>query len=307
MSSLKQIKSKIRSIDKTRQVTKAMEAVSAVKMRKSQSAALSARPYATHALSILKRLSGTIDSSGHPLVAMRPVHKTGFIVVTSDRGLAGSLNSSVFREVHAFFKSHNLTRDSLGIITVGRKAYDHFLRRDFPIVEHFEHWGENVSMANPESLTRLIIELFLNNEYDEFYIAYTNFESTFQQNVVVRKVLPVSFEEVEKIVTGILPVRGKYAETPRDESGDRVRDYVFEPSAESVLDELVPFIVAIQLYHSQLEANASEHSARMVAMKNASDKGRDMSRELTLVYNKARQSAITREVSEIIGGIEAMN
>lgn len=305
MSSLKQIKNKIRSIDKTRQVTKAMEAVSAVKMRKSQAAALESRPYALYALSILKRLSGSVDSLEHPLVIPRPVSTTGIIVITSDRGFAGSLNSAIFRRVHEYIRDKGLTKENLSLVCIGRKGYDHFSRRGFAILEQYERWGEGISLAHPEVLTNLVIDLYTRNVFDELYIAYTNFESTFRQNVFIRKVLPIVFDEVQKTVDGIIPKQGKFSNIERAPRvlPDRVHDYILEPSAESVLDELMVFMVNIQIFNSQLEANASEHSARMVAMKNASDKARDMSKELTRTYNKERQSTITREMSEIIGGM----
>lgn len=301
--SLKLIKGKIRGIDKTHKVTKAMEAVSAVKMRKSQERALKGRPYAVAALSVLKRVSRSVGDRTHVFVAERPVSKICMIVVTSDKGLAGSLNSSVLKQAENTIAKANLSKESIGIIAVGKKGYEHFNKRGYTMLGYVENLGDDVTSDELAATTAQAVELF-KSSYDQVLVVYNQFKSTFEQEAVARQVLPLKADELEEVVRGILPVEGKYA--AEADAPERSEIYTIEPNEEIVLETLFPYLIQIMLYHSLLEAKASEHSARMVSMKNASDKARDLSKELTLKLNKARQAQITREVSEIVGGIEAM-
>ena len=303
--SLKSIKNKIRSVGRTHKVTKAMEAVSAVKMRKSQERALDGRPYAASALRILRRISGSVDAATHPLTQTREGGKTLFLVVTSDKGLAGSLNTAVIKRTVKAIRELDCTKEDTRFLCLGTKGKDHFSKRNYRVVRQFENVGDDVSAEEMKEITDAAIELFLKGEVDRVYAAYTNFRSTFEQEAVLRQVLPIDMEEVAKIINGILPEKGKGAEKVENEQGPSV--YLIEPDPEEVFTELLPFLLNIELYHALLEAKASEHSARMVAMKNASDKAEEMSEELNLEFNKERQTLITREVSEIIGGMEVMN
>ena len=282
-----------------------MEAVSAVKMRKAQEQALTARPYAVAAFGILERLSASMEGLSHPLSKEREVKSLCTVVITSDKGLAGSLNSAVIKAALQAITASGLLKESVGIIAVGRKAHDFFSKRGFVILESYRNVSDAVSLDDMRAITEKLIELYKGGVYDECLIAYTNFISTFRQEAVVRRVLPLSIESIRNMVSGITPEKGKFAEVALDEP-ITVPTYTIEPSPEAVLTALIPSLINIEQYHALLEAKASEHSARMVAMKNASDKARDLSKELTLVFNKARQAAITREVSEITGGIEAM-
>lgn len=291
-----------------------MEAVSAVKMRKSQEQALMARPFALAGLKMLKRLSSTVESKDHLLIKEREVKNVMFIVVTSDRGLAGALNSSVIKAVVRLIADRGLHTDTVGLLCIGRKGYEYFAKRGFKIIEHTERKDDTVSLASMEHIAKRAGELFEAGAYDEVLVAYTNFVSTLKQEVVVRKMLPVHFDEIETLIAGIVPVRGKYAHLFEEEiegiAGERgvtkVTDYVYEPSVEAVTSSVLYYLLNVFVYHSMLEAKASEFSARMVAMKSASDKALDLSKSLTLKFNKVRQSAITREVSEIIGGMETL-
>ncbi len=305
--SLKEVKGKIRSVKKIHQVTKAMEAVSAVKMRRSQSTAIEARPFALHAIGMLRRLMQHGAAQAHPLAQHYPDEQNiCLIVVTSDRGLAGALNSYVLRAAHALIKEKGWRKEQIAILSIGKKGYEHFSRRGFRMLERRERWGEGIALGDPDALARTLIRNFRARTCDRVMLVYSNFESTFVQEPVVRRLLPLSFAALEEVIDSIVPARGKFSEL-RDEVMNGVpHDYVYEPDAESVLDELLPYLVSVVLYHAVLEANASEHSARMVAMKSASDRARDLTRELTLSFNKARQTSITAEVSEITSGIEAM-
>jgi len=308
--SLKTIKNKIRSIQKTRQVTKAMESVSAVKMRKSQKQAFDSRPYAMHAFGILKRISGSIEGEISEFMQKREVKKTGIVVITSDKGLAGNLNSAVIKEANARLKSEELHKDNAGFICVGKKGYEYFSKRGFKVERYFKELGEDVSVDILKEVSDLLVDLFEKEEYDSFIICYTNFISTTEQKAVSRKVLPVEYDEVKKIVKYILPKKGKYSEFRQSidiDNKDDARTYLYEPGTKEIINELIPFLINVQVYYSLLEAKASEHSARMVAMKNASDKALEISKELKLTFNKARQAAITKEISEITSGMEAVN
>ncbi len=305
--SLKEVKNKIRSIKKIHQVTKAMEAVSAAKMRRSQYAAIEARPFALSAIGVLRRLVQRGEARSHPLVQDRgTIRKVLMVVVTSDRGLAGSLNGCVLRAVYTYLKKKGISNDAVDILAVGKKGYEHFSRRGFTIIDHVERWGEGVASDDPDTLARRLITEYRAGTYDRVYVAYSNFMSTFNQEPVVRRVLPISFAALEDVLGGIVPERGKYSELKEVALVESAEEYVYEPGSQVVLDELLPYLVGVLLYHAVLEANASEHSARMVAMKSASDRARDVTKELTLAFNKVRQSAITAEVSEITSGIEAM-
>ncbi|MEK7460129.1 MAG: ATP synthase F1 subunit gamma [Patescibacteria group bacterium] len=314
MPSLRTIKSKIRSVTKTHQVTKAMEAVSAAKMRKAQVAALVARPYAETAFKILARISNSIDLSQHPLMQKKGGEgkntRVLLVVISSDRGLAGGLNSSLFKHAQRELKKRGILEENTGIVAIGRKGEDYFTHRGYIIEEKIVSFGDKSITSNFSDVVRLVTDLFMRDVYDECAVVYTNFLSTFEQKPAMRALLPLSIDAFREMIEGIPPVRGKFAEgdmhAKLDKNIAHASDYLFEPSAEAVFDTLIPRLLAIELHHAFLESKASEHSARMVAMRNASDKAEEVEFSLTREYNKARQSAITREMSEIIGGIEAM-
>ena len=282
-----------------------MEAVSAVKMRKSQLRALTARPYATAALSILERMSVSLSSVKHPLTAERPLAKAAVVVVTSDKGLCGVLNSAALKEAAAVVSGLGLPKESISIYAFGRKGADYFSRRGYRVAERFENVSDDVSVADLANISGDIAVAFTEKKFDRAFIVYTNFKSTFEQKAISHQLLPLSLETVSEMVKGIIPEKGKYAEVERLPS-EGPAHYTAEPSQEVILDSLIPKLVSILFFHGLLESKASEHSARMVAMKNASDKSKERSKLLTRTFNKARQAAITREVSEIVGGIEAM-
>lgn len=305
--SLKDVKGKIRAVSKIHQVTKAMEAVSAVKMRRSQAVAIEMRPFAIHSIGLLKRLVQKGATKNHPLVLPRNEENNILIVViTSDRGLAGALNTYVLKAVHEKIKTKGWTKEQVRILAIGKKGYEHFHKRGYVVVDRLERWGEGVSMGDPETLAETLIKDFLGASYDKVFLAYSNFISTFSQEPVVRRLLPISFLAVEELIDGIVPEKGKYSELRKEDVKREVDEYLFEPNERTVLDELLPYLISVLLYHAVLQANASEHSARMVAMKSASDRARDLTKDLTRLFNKERQTSITAEVSEITSGIEAM-
>jgi F-type H+-transporting ATPase subunit gamma len=299
---LKDIKTKIRATERMHKVTRAMEAVSAVKMRKTQAAALSGRAYARAALAILTRLSGTRHVKGHPLGADREGAKLALIVITSDKGLAGALNSGVIkRAVEAL---ENRAKEDVTIYAYGRKGEEFFSRRGFTIARAMENKRDEIPLSDMEELTEEITDGFLEGKFDKVVAVYSSFKSTFEQVPTLRRLLPLSLPALADIVEGIVPAKGKWS---NENPITAPESYEVEPSDGEVLGLLIPKLVTVALYHMLLEGKASEHSARMVAMKNASDKSKEVTRDLNRVYNKARQAAITREVSEIVGGREALS
>lgn len=302
MAGLKAIKTKIRSIEKTQTVTKAMEAVSASKMRKAQTRAISGRTYARAAVSILARVSSSRDLAQHPLVAPRAVRHALYIVITSDKGLAGALNSAVLRKVAADIAESGYTQQMVSVVAVGRKAHDFFATRGYAV----EAFHANTDQVTAELVGTIVDEAatrFASGAADVVKVAYQNFISTFEQRPTLRTVFPLSLPELQAVVHDITPARGKFSDT---NSTIEPTTYTVEPSPEEILSTLLPKLASIFVYYALLESQASEHSARMVSMKSASDKAGEMEHAFTLQYNKARQAAITREVSEITGGMEAM-
>ena len=302
MAGLKLIKSKIRSVEKTQKVTKAMEAVSAAKMRKAQMRAISGRAYARAAMAILSRISGLRELANHSLMQKRELKRALYIVITSDKGLAGALNSAVLRATFADISASGLPKESVSIIAVGRKANDFFSVRGFN-VEAFHPNTDQISSVLVHEIVSDAALRFQSATVDEVKIAYQNFRSTFEQLPILRVIFPLSLAELQKVVGDIIPAKGAFS---HPQNGKTPAAYVVEPSQTKVLNAILPKLAGIFVYHALLESQASEHSARMVAMKSASDKAEEMRHALTLGFNKARQAAITREVSEITGGMEAM-
>lgn len=300
---LKHIKLKIQSVKKTSTVTRAMEAVSAVKMRKAQERALGGRAYAAAALTILERISGSQDLQQQPLMQERE-GKTAIVLITSDKGLAGALNSNVIRAAEREIESRGLSKNDIIMLAIGRRGGDYFLNRGYIVREKIENISDDISEKDMHMITDKLLAMHAEGEIGSALIIYMNFLSTFEQKPVTRQILPITPEMVREMVAGIVPVKGRFAGIGRGES--RPATYTIEPDAESIVKVLMPRLLNIAVYHGLLEAKASEHSARMVAMKSATDKAKEMAKLLTRKFNKIRQAAITREVSEITSGIEAM-
>ncbi len=294
-----------------------MEAVSAVKMRKSEQVALRARPYALAALEILRRVTLSLDTetsnvSNLDIGCLSPLSLLSapadmpicLVVVTSDKGLAGSFNTNVLRKALAFTKEHS----GMEVIAVGKKGRDFLKRRGVKVVESVTGAGDFADLSETAPVADFIKKGFAERRWSAVHLLYTNFLSALKQEVTNRKILPFDFESLNAIIAGITPTRGKYANMPEVLGKDVKKSgaYVFEPSPEQVLGELLPALLDIEIYHAVLEGNASEHSSRMIAMRNASDNAGELIDELTLQYNKARQAQITKELSEITAGASAL-
>jgi F-type H+-transporting ATPase subunit gamma len=295
MASLKDIRGRIGSVRNIAQITRAMEMVAASRMKRAQDAILAARPYAEELEAALRRVAGAagLTEETDPLLARRPIRRVAVVMITTDRGLAGSLNAnasrSVLRWVAERASAHNGDRPAeIEATTVGRKGRDALRRAGVPIAAHFPQLGDRPSFSDITPLARLITEDFLAEKYDEIDIAYSEFVSTLSQKPTIDTILPVVSPEI-----------GEEQERTNDE-------YLFEPSPEAVLSRLLPHYVAIGIYRAVLENNASEQSARMIAMRNSTDNANELIDDLTLVYNKTRQATITREMIEIASGAEAL-
>lgn len=301
MANLKSIKTKIISYKKTGTVTHAMEAVSAVKMRKTQERALSGRSYAAAALTVLERLSGTADISRHLLMQERS-GRTALILITSDKGLAGALNSGVMRTVEQELRARGLQKNNMMIYALGKRGGEYFKSRGYEVVMR-----TNISDSISENeVLEITGEILKDSGLTSVLVAYQNFISSFEQEPVVRQIVPIKPEAMRALVAGIRPAKGKYAPESVEARPRRIPTYTVEPEPQEVLGVLLPRLLNIAVFHAMLEAKASEHSARMVAMKNATDKAKEKAQDLTRTFNKVRQAAITREVSEITSGMEAM-
>ncbi len=308
MASTKEIKNRIKSVKNISQITKAMEAVSATKMRKSQQFAISARPYAVASLEIMKNLLSRTPSLP-AILKERPVKKSALLVVTSDKGLAGAFNSSVLKKAEAWLSQKIQNKADYTLVTVGKLARDYFTRRKYSIEKSFLKFGDYTQLQDTLPVADLTLDGFVMGQWDEVEAVYTQFRSTLKQEVVLRKLLPALKENIEEIVNGITPEHGRYSEIEKQAvaSSRYTYEYKFEPSPEEILNQLVPQLLRMHIHHIILESNASEHSARMVAMKNASDNAGELIDDLNLVYNKVRQAGITRELAEITAGAEALN
>lgn len=286
MPSLRDLRRRIKSIKSTQQITKAMKAVSAAKMRRAQDSVIAARPYAKRLIGVLGRVASVASGVRHPLLEVREPKKVLYVVITADRGLCGGFNANIIRKAVA--ETRGLPDVSL--VCVGRKARDYFRRRGYNIVQQYVGLGESVRASQASEIARFIMDRYSQGEFDAVYLVYSEFVNVLVQRPVVVKLLP--------------------AEPPREEESDKKAagrvDYIFEPSAEDVLGALLPKYVTNTVFQGLLESKAGEHSARMTAMDNATKNASEMIDRLTLSMNKARQAAITKEISEIVGGAAAL-
>ena len=283
------IRTRIRSVQNTAKVTKAMELVASSKMRRAQTRAFAARPYAEQMRAVLAQLSsqsgGASGDGGHPLLETRPVKHFAFIHITADRGLAGGLNSNMNRAGAALALEHQPHVEQVSVVPVGRKGRDFFRRSGFPVLAEFGNLGDYPGFEAVTPIARLVIDDYTSGAIDQVFIGFQQFVNTAIQRPTLRQLLPVA--------------------APEGVEGGAI-DFLFEPSPEALLETLLPRYVEMQIFEALLEASASEQSARMVAMRAATDAAGDMVNDLTLTYNKARQEMITSELLDIVGGKAAL-
>jgi F-type H+-transporting ATPase subunit gamma len=298
MPTAREVKKRIRSVKNIGQITRALEAVSASRVRKAQARVLASRAFAERAWEILLNVQGAASHGTplHPLLTPRTDPKNAIVIlISSDRGLAGAFNTNILRVARRF--AERIPED-VRYITIGRKGRDSMIRLRENVVAEFPNPAES-SIATISPVARLAMDEFLDGTVDEVFVAYTDFVNTLTQHPRVLRLLPLMpYQTQDQVVAEFIK------DMPHLSSGVLV--YEYEPSAEAILDEIVPRFTILQLYQAVLESQASEHSARMVAMRNASDNAEALSESLTLVYNKARQAGITSEILDIVGGAEAL-
>lgn len=291
MPSTRDIRRRIKSVKNTAQITKAMQMVAASKMRKAQQSALAGRPYATLMNNVLANVTENAGDFTHPLFEVRTVRNRGVILVSSDKGLAGALNSNLLREAAKFDKASTL------FITAGRKGSQFVARTQRKLAAEFTYKDAPL-FSEARAISRFAQDLFLKGDVDQVDILFTNFISTLTQKPEVRTLLPVG--EMKPLSS---TVHGDGAGGKLDRDGT---EFLFEPNAPDVFSSLLPHYVNFQVFQVLLEAKASEHSARMVAMKSATDNAKQLIKDLTLEYNKLRQANITKELLEITSATMSM-
>ena len=286
MATLRTIRRRIASVKSTQQITKAMKMVAAARLRKAQERMLRARPYAKSLDELLGHVAAKVDPSLHPLLQVREPKRVAFVVVTGDRGLCGSFNANIIRRGANEMNASRQSNLEIELITVGKKGFEHFNRRHYPIIEKYINFFDKLDFSHAQDIAALIKEKYIDGQFDRIYLVYNEFKSAIQQNIIVQQLLP------------IVP------RPPQDEK--YAADYIFEPSPIKLLDKLCPLYLNIEIWHALLESFAAEMGARMAAMGAASDNAKELIIQLTLYYNKVRQASITRELMDIVGGAEAL-
>lgn len=281
---IREIRRSIKSKKDMRQITKAMKMVAAAKLRRNQDKAEAARPYADKIQDVIASIASGNSGSKHPMLQNRPVKKTGYIVITSDRGLAGGYNANILRKVVNTINEKHKSKDEYGIFVIGRKGRDFFSKRNYPLLEEVTGLPASPAFADIKKIAGAAVQMFENEQIDELYLCYNKFQSAISQIPTVKQLLPL--------------------EAPESNNA-RELNYEYEPSSEEVLADLLPKYAETLVYSALLEAKASEEGSRMTAMGNATDNATDMINRLTLSYNRARQAAITQEISEIVAGANA--
>ena len=298
----KAIQRRIKSVTNTKKITKAMEMVSAAKMRRATDGVLATRPYSSLAWQIIENISKGRSEIIHPFLGdtgdKRNEERIMIILVTSDKGLCGSFNGQMFREVKNFLSSNHLAPNSVDFVILGKKGEVFAGREKLNVSATFEGLNNNPKFNNIKPIAKMAMDKFVEGAYNKVYIAYTDYVSTLIQKAQVRQLLPIIRDEDLGSVED--------QDTNNEVTPELNNDYVFEPEQKKLLETLLPKIVETQIFQAVLESVASEHSARMVAMKNATDAANDMVRDLTLTFNKIRQAGITREISEISAGKAAL-
>lgn len=285
MPNLKEIRNRISSIGSTMQITSAMKMVSAAKLKKAQDAITAMRPYSSKLTELLQNLSATLDSdAGGAYSTQREVSKALIIVVTSNRGLCGAFNSSVIKETINTIEN-NYQGVEVDLLTLGKKGND-ILSKEYNVIDNRNDVFDNITFENIAGVAQQAMDMYVDGKYDKIEIVYNRFKNAATQIIQVEQFLPIK------------PVEG---------DANTNQDYIFEPSKEEIVLELIPKSLKTQLFKAVRDSFAAEHGARMTAMHKATDNAKELRDELLLTYNKARQAAITNEILEIVGGAEALN
>ncbi|RJX36899.1 F0F1 ATP synthase subunit gamma [Paenibacillus pinisoli] len=282
---MRDIKREIKSKQSMKQITKAMEMVAASKLRRAQGAATAARPYADKLKEVVASIAAGTKDVKHPMLETRPIKKTGYLVITSDRGLAGGYNANILRKVTQTIQEKHTSTDEYVLFVIGRKGRDYFRRRSMPIVEEVVGLSDAPTFADIKTVATAAVQKFAEGAYDELYLYYNQFVNAITQIPTESRLLPL--DEISE--------------------GTTVSAYEYEPSPEGVLEVLLPKYAETLIYSAVLDGKASEFGARMTAMGSATKNATKMINQLTLTYNRARQAAITQEISEIVAGANAQS
>ncbi len=293
MPNLKEVRTRIASVKSTQQITSAMKLVAASKLKRAQNAILRMRPYAAKLKEILQNLSASLDAGDESSVysEQREPNKILVIAVSSNRGLCGAFNANVIKATNRTLREtygKQFAEGNVHLMTIGKKVNDYFRRRKMPILEDHQEIFDDLNFENVNPIAEHVMEMFREKRFDRVEIIYNQFKNAATQRIVVEQFLPVEPVEQEEGVT------------------HSKMDYIFEPSKEEIVLDLIPKSLKIQFYKALLDSFASEHGARMTAMHQATDNAQDLLRDLSLAYNKARQAAITKEILEIVSGAEAL-
>ncbi len=286
MPNLRDIRRRIRSVQNTQQITKAMKMVSAAKLRRAQESILRARPYARKMLEVLNSLATRVDRNKHPLLAERPEKRVHLVVITADRGLCGGFNGSIIRFASQTIKDKQAEAEALALDLIGRKGRDFFRKRTTTVDRQWVGVFHKVRYDHAVEIANHLAEIYQKGEVDAVYLVYNEFKSAISQRVVLEKLLPISklsFDEPQAFM-----------------------DYLYEPTDQELFDTLIPKHVTYQVYRALLESQAAEHGARMAAMEGATKNAKEMIDRLTLYANRVRQAAITKELIEIVSGAQAL-
>jgi len=287
MPSLKSIKKRIGSVKNTRQITKAMKMVSAAKLRRAQDAVVAARPYANKMMEVLSSLALREERDAHPLLMERGKGRALVVLLTADRGLCGGFNANVSKAAERFIRANEQEYEGYDLLVIGRKGRDYLkTRAGMNVVKVHENITGSVTYASAQLIGEEIVAEYLEEKYDAVFLIYNAFRSAISQVITIDQLLPIVPRQVAE--------------------GTQVVDYLYEPGRAEVLEQLLPKNVEVQIFRGLLESVASEHGARMSAMDSASKNASEMIGKLTLIYNRARQAAITKELMEIISGAEAI-
>jgi len=291
VANLKEIRQRIRSVKSTQQITKAMKMIAAARLRKAQEAIVTKRPYAHRIRDIIATLATRADADDHPLLAQRPANKVLLLILTSDRGMCGGFNINIARKTVKFIDQNEDVHESVDLAVIGRKGQDFFRRREqYSVSKEYAGVLDNIDYEKAKTIGDDIIAAYTDEGLDAVYMVYNEFKSAMNQQVIVEQLLPVvpDAEEID------------------EDMAETLLDFVYEPSKQDVLDQVLPLHVNTQIYRAILESIASEMGARMTAMDAATRNAQELISILTLKYNRARQAAITTELMEIIGGAEAL-
>jgi F-type H+-transporting ATPase subunit gamma len=285
MATLRDIQRRIKSVQSTQKITRAMKLVAAAKLRRAQERIIAARPYAGKMAELLGNPVSGADGDTHPLLEQREGPRRQIVIITADKGLAGAFNSNVIRRSLEFVRASNTTE--LTLVVVGRKARDFYRRRDYTIKRDMIGFWDRLAFSHAQELADYFMQQYLDNEVDEVHLMYNEFRSVASQRPVRQQLLPIPKAEGEQ------------------EAAETV-DYIYEPSATAILGDLLPRHVRMQVYRALMESLAGEYGARMTAMEAATRNAKEMIEVLTIQYNKARQEKITKELLDIVGGAEAL-